>query len=96
MKLKTATKAVLGLAVLLTASLAGQENKPIPEIEIVNRLDRNEDGFLAAEEIPSSMRVFIKSLVKTRKAEGSVDKKTGKIDLQILEKLVRENQEKTT
>ena len=46
MKLRTATCSVLLLAILLTIPVEGQEVKPITEIEILNRLDRNDDGFL--------------------------------------------------
>jgi Ca2+-binding EF-hand superfamily protein len=76
------------LAAVLTIPVVGQaqgeEPIAVPEIQVLKRLDRNEDGFLTQTEIPSEMRIFVASLIRRSLALNSVDKTTGRIDLQLL------------
>ena len=54
------------------------------------RLDANRDGFLQSSEIPPQVADFAKNLIKTCQAENAVDPKTGRINLELLDSIVRE------
>lgn len=94
MKPQTIFHSVFLVASLLLMPVECQDPKPIPEAEILKRLDRNEDGFLESGEIPIEMRKFIKSIIKECDADKCVDKQTGRIDLQLLQSLVQKHLEK--
>ena len=81
-----------GLLFVVAGAISAQDPplKPVPELEILNRLDADQDGFLQISEIPPPVADFAKSLIKTCQAENAFDAKTGRINLELLDSIVRE------